>query len=160
MTEVDARAIMTWRYEEPYALYSLDDSPETVAELLNADSPSFAARDETGELVGFFCFGTLAGIESHPTPALYGPGRRILTVGLGLRPERTGLRAGYGLAFVNAGLELARGRFAPEAFRMYVLTFNERALRVYGRAGFEQVGLRRVRDVHGELEFLVLWRPA
>ena len=54
--------------------------------------------------------------------------------GLGLRPDLTG--RGLGLAYLSAGLVFAGQRFKPSRFRLSVATFNERAIRVYERAGF------------------------
>jgi [ribosomal protein S18]-alanine N-acetyltransferase len=41
-----------------------------------------------------------------------------------------------GLAYLQAGLAFATQRFTPRRFRLSVATFNERAIRVYERAGF------------------------
>lgn len=160
MTEEDARAIQRWHYDVPYSVYDLGDDDETLVELLNPHSPYVAARNEQGELAGFFAYGTAASVEGNVASALFLPGERILNVGLALRPDLTGQGKSYGLAFVLAGLDYARQRFAPSAFRLFVLTFNERAIRVYERAGFERVGVRRVHNIHGENEFLEMRRPA
>jgi RimJ/RimL family protein N-acetyltransferase len=154
MSESDARAVNAWRYEEPYAIYNPTD-PEDVAELLDRRSPYFAVRDDAGELVGFFAFGTAAKVEGEDEPALYGLDR-TLTVGLGLRPDCTD--RGLGLAFVNAGLAFARAQFAPSAFRLFVLTFNARAIRVYERAGFQPVRVFTLPSPHGTREFLEMVR--
>ena len=60
-----------------------------------------------------------------------------LDVGLGMRPDLTG--RGLGEEFVHAGLRFARETYSPPAFRLTVATFNQRAIRVYERAGFETV---------------------
>ena len=74
------------------------------------------------ELVGYFTF----------KPEEFG-----LELGLGLRPELTGL--GLGASFVNAGLEFAKSRFSPKVVQLRVAAFNERAIKVYGRIGFIEV---------------------
>jgi hypothetical protein len=56
---------------------------------------------------------------------------------LGMRPDLTG--RGLGEEFVHAGLRFARETYSPPAFRLTVATFNQRAIRVYERAGFEIV---------------------
>ena len=53
-----------------------------------------------------------------------------------MTPDLVGKRLGLG--FVLAGLEFAEERFAPSGFRLTVATFNERAIRVYERAGFRR----------------------
>jgi ribosomal-protein-alanine N-acetyltransferase len=91
-------------------------------------------------------------------PALYGEDQTI-DIGLGMRPDLTG--RGLGLAFVDAGLAFARGQFASRRFRLFVLTFNERAIRVYERAGFTRVRqFIQQNPVHGELHFVEMRREA
>jgi RimJ/RimL family protein N-acetyltransferase len=156
MTEADARVIQTWKYVEPYTIYSYTASEEGLAELLETRSPHYAVRDERGELVGFFCYGTSAQVWNNDVPALYAEGQ-IVDIGLGMRPDLTG--KGLGLAFVNAGLAFAREQFAPQSFRLFVLTFNERAARVYERAGFARVReFIQPNPVHGELAFVEMRR--
>lgn len=153
MDEGDARAIQTWRYEGVYAVYSGndDDDPEAMAELLDRRSPYYAVRNEQGELVGFFNFGTSALVWESQEPSIYIEDRTI-AIGLGMRPDLTG--KGLGLAFVQAGLQFARQEFAPEHFRLYVFPWNERAIRVYEQAGFRRVRVFLQRNKYGEREFL------
>ena len=156
MTETDLGMIQTWHYEEPYAVYDVEADPEDdPQEMLDPRSPYYAVRDEQNELVGFFGFGTCAQPWSHEQPQLYSD-EGILDIGLGMRPDLTG--HGYGLAFVEAGLAFAREQFAPRAFRLYVLTFNERAIRVYEQASFARVRTFVQKNVHGEMEFLEMSR--
>lgn len=158
MNEADARAIQTWRYDEPYTIYSYTPSEDGLAEMLDKRSPYYAVRDEQGELVGFFCFGTSAQVWHNEVPALSSEDRTI-DVGLGMRPDLTG--RGLGLDFVNAGLAFAREQFAPHRFRLFVLAFNERAIRVYERAGFARVRqFIQQNPVHGELDFVEMQRDA
>lgn len=58
-------------------------------------------------------------------------------IGLGLRPDHTG--RGFGLAFVEAGLDHARSKFDPQELSLAVAAFNRRAITVYERAGFSEV---------------------
>jgi ribosomal-protein-alanine N-acetyltransferase len=158
MSEKDARAVQTWQYEEPYTIYSYTPSEEGLAELLEPRSPHYAVRDEQGELIGFFCYGTSAQVWENAAPALYGEDRTI-DIGLGLRPDLTG--KGLGLTFVEAGLAFAREQFAPRHFRLFVLSFNKRAIRVYERAGFTRVReFMQLNPVHGELQFVEMRREA
>ena len=121
MSAEEAQEIAAWRYDPPYAFYDADADAGDLALLLSAEHREgryFSALSEV-ELVGFFGFGTDGG---------------DVIVGLGLRPDLTG--RGLGLEFVEAGLDFARERFEPSGFRLSVATFNERAIRVYERAGF------------------------
>ena len=153
MDEGDARAIQTWRYEGVYAVYSGndDDDPEAMAELLDRRSPYYAVRNEQGELVGSFNFGTSALMGEGQEPRIYVEDKTV-TIGLGMRPDLTG--KGLGLAFVQAGLQFARQEFAPEHIGLYVLAWNERAIRVYERAGFQRVRVFLLRNKYGEREVL------
>jgi RimJ/RimL family protein N-acetyltransferase len=97
-------------------------------------------RNEQAELVGYFGYGTSALIWGSEQASLYIEDH-VIAVGLGMRPELTG--QGLGLAFVQAGLDFARQQFAPKAFRLYVFPWNQRAIKVYQKAGFQTVGTRK-----------------
>jgi [ribosomal protein S18]-alanine N-acetyltransferase len=169
MDEADARSVCAWRYEAPYDVYNMGDDGEeksAITELLDRRSPYYAVRDDTlsgghtlsggqviiiSALVGFFCYGTASLPWSSGEPSLY-VDNKIMVIGLGIRPDLTG--KGSGLSFVNAGLAYAREQFAPSAFRLYVLSFNQRAMRVYERAGFHVEETLTVHNIHGTLEFV------
>jgi len=121
-----------WTYEPPYDFYDGRHEPVKDPERF------FAAFDETGSLVGHYYF------EVHDDVLMYG---------LGLRPELTG--RGHGLEFVRAGLEFGRDRFRPDRIVLAVAAFNERAIEVYERAGFQITG-RHVRTFpeFGDVEFI------
>ena len=156
INETDARSIQTWKYEEPYTIYSYASSEEGLAELLEPRSPHYAVRNGQGELIGFFCYGTSAQVWENSVPALYSEDQTI-DIGLGMRPDLTG--KGLGLVFVEAGLAFAREQFAPRRFRLFVLSFNRRAMRVYERAGFTSVReFVQLNPIHGELEFVEMRR--
>jgi RimJ/RimL family protein N-acetyltransferase len=127
------RARDTWRYQPPYDFYDGEDEP-----VLNPER-FFEALDEHGALVGFYYF------ERKSAD--------VLEVGLGLRPDLTG--QGLGLEFVRAGVEFARKQFAPELIILNVAAFNERAIKVYERAGFTVTGRHLRRFARwGEVEFI------
>lgn len=149
ITPVLAQRLATWRYPAPYDTYDIGDEPAALAEMLDARSPWFAAFDERdnpdGAPMGYCCFGTAAEVGWRGEPRLWTTDDRTLSVGLGLRPDLTG--QGLGLLFFTAVLDFAMERFAPDAFRLFVLPFNQRAIRVYERAGFRLVGERHAPDV-------------
>lgn len=160
MNETDAGAINAWRYAAPYDMYNLSDNPEEEAssdEMLNRRSPHYAVRDERNELIGYFCYGTAAQPFDSPEPGLYTDDHAIV-IGLGLRPDLTG--KGLGPSFVEAGLDFARQQFAPHAFLLYVMTFNQRAIRAYEKVGFAHVRVYMQHNIHGVHEFLVMSREA
>jgi RimJ/RimL family protein N-acetyltransferase len=121
-----------WAYEPPYDFYDGRHEPVRDPERY------FAALDEDGALVGHYYF------EKQGD---------VLVYGLGLRPDLTG--KGLGLDFFRAGLEFGRERFRPQRIVLAVAAFNERAIKVYERAGFEVTG-RHVRTFpeFGDVEFI------
>lgn len=64
---------------------------------------------------------------------------------------------GLGLEFFQAGLSFARERYRPQRVYLRVAAFNERAQRVYERAGFSVVSSHvRTFDRFGEVTFLTM----
>ena len=124
--------IATWAYEPPYDFY--DGRHEQV---LNPER-YYTAFAEDGSLAGFYYFDVRGD---------------VLGYGLGLRPDLTG--RGLGLEFFRTGLEFGRDRFRPHQVVLAVATFNERAIKVYERAGFVRTG-RHVRTLpgFGDVEFI------
>jgi RimJ/RimL family protein N-acetyltransferase len=124
--------MVAWRYESPYDFYDGDQEPPLNPERY------FAAVDDDGVLVGFYYF------EDRGD---------VLEIGLGLRPDLTG--HGLGAEFLRKGLEFGRSRYRPGKVVLNVAAFNERAIKVYERAGFRATG-RHVRTFPrwGEVEFV------
>lgn len=134
MTEPDARTILTWQYDGPYAVYNCDpaDLEESVAAYLDPQNQYFAACDAADQLVGYCCFGADARVPGGDyTDA------DALDVGLSLRPDLTG--RGIGPTFVAAILALAHEQWDARRFRMTVAAFNRRAIRAYEKVGFRVV---------------------
>ena len=126
--------VATWRYPAPYDFYDGDVEP-----VLNPER-FFEARDELGELIGFYYF--------EPKPP-------VLDYGLGLRPDLTG--KGRGLEFFLAGLEFGRDRYRPTHIVLHVAAFNERARRVYERGGFRVVSSHvRTFERFGKVPFVTM----
>ena len=136
-----ARALAAWRYPAPYDTYNIGDEVAALAEMLDSRSPWFVAYDADSadnEPLGYCCFGTAAEVGWEGDPRLWTMDDGTLSVGLGLRPDLTGHH--LGLPFFEAVLAFATQRFSPAAFRLFVLPFNQRAIRVYERAGFRHIG--------------------
>lgn len=129
----DAQAILAWHYQPPYDFYNPASSAiaTEIKTLLNPDNAYYTVTNEQNDLVAFLCFGQDAQVP--------GGDYRIdaLDVGVGLRPDLTG--QGLGLPLITAGLEVAKSIYSPSAFRVTVATFNQRALRVWYKAGFQPI---------------------
>jgi aminoglycoside 6'-N-acetyltransferase/ribosomal-protein-alanine N-acetyltransferase len=116
--------VATWRYDPPYDFYDGDEEP-----VLNPER-FFQVLDADGEVIGFLYF------ERR---------ENTLEYGLGLRPDLTG--RGFGLEFFRAGLEFGRDLYRPSRVITNVAEFNDRARKVYERAGFRVTGRREKRGV-------------
>ena len=99
--------------------------------------------DEDESLVGFF------GFKQDGS---------AIEIGFGLKPDLTG--HGLGLSFISAGMQFARENYTPTEFRLQVAAFNERAILVYERAGFQQQRAYRHKTNNSEFDFIEMSRPA
>jgi RimJ/RimL family protein N-acetyltransferase len=165
-SEDDARAILAWRYDGPYAVYNAPEGVPLdgyIAEGLDQRSPHFAMRLDTTPAGappdGFFALGSAGEVGAEPDAPPEPHLRRAdgwITIGLGLRPDLTG--QGLGLSFVEAGLNFARAAYNPPGFRLFVYAWNHRAQRVYERAGFAAVGRAGASDLEGQPAFIEMLR--
>ncbi|WP_211748444.1 GNAT family protein [Paenibacillus sp. Marseille-Q4541] len=133
MTEAYARDIATWTYPEPYQFYSMGDDEETIHELM--DGSYHAALDEQGELIGFICTGEAARVPGGYAAGIYNNDQQI-DIGLGMRPDLTG--NGLGASFLVEGLHFIWNNKNQKNVQLVVATFNERAIKVYERVGFQK----------------------
>jgi RimJ/RimL family protein N-acetyltransferase len=152
MDEASARAILTWRYESPYDLYNLEpgDVEASVHFFVNPRNGYWAMVDERGELAAYCCFGLDARVPGGDY------GMPALDIGLGVRPDLTG--QGNGHLYVSAVLGFAQRTSAQESLRVTVAEFNERARRVWQKAGFSPV--QRFERQQDGRPFVILVRQA
>ena len=115
-----------------YAFYNRREEfwAENIPAML--DGSHIAFLEPSGRLAGYFSFGEDGRI---PTVEECVYDASALDIGLGLRPDLCG--QGNGLAFVKEGIHYAEKMLGGKRLRLSVAAFNERAIRVYQRAGFQ-----------------------
>lgn len=136
--DAHGREVGTWHYEPPYDFYDLASDPHDAADMRDpARAGHYRAVLGDGECLDAFWY------FDWPDGAV--------EVGIGLRPDLTG--RGLGESFLHAQLEYASRKWSPATFRLFVAAWNGRAIRVYERLGFREVG-REVRrfELVGEHE--------
>ncbi len=143
LNRVYAETILTWKYDGPYAFYDYHQSSDHILKMDAWGSTLFAALDESGNLIGELTIGFLDQDEEWVPQAEMDAchlDHCILWIGFGMRPDLTG--HGLGLSFVNACVDFSvhmardRYRYSGEYIGLGVYCFNQRAIKVYERAGF------------------------
>jgi len=127
MTKKYADLISEWKYDGIYSFY--DHNKDNIDDFMNGKH--FACTDMSGELIGYFCFGEDARI---PTIEENVYDDDFIDIGLSLKPNLCGNN--LGLSFLNEGLKYAGELYNTSNFCLSVASFNERAIKVYKRAGF------------------------
>lgn len=151
MDDRRSKEILKWKYPEPYSLYSLDINDNTINEFLSGD---YYYATDNDEVIGYFCFGRSAQIPIPEAEGCY-TGANYTDVGLGLRPDICG--NGYGINFLNDGIEFVRECTKTSKIRLTVAEFNIRAIKVYMKIGFEQkCSFVRIAD---NMKFIIMELP-
>lgn len=141
MTQGQAEFIaFTWHYDGEYSFYDMEADKEDLDEFLNpkkrGDTTFVVSKEK--ELLGFFSFNEV--------------NKNTIEIGLGMRPDLTG--RGVGEQFVRAGIEFAKSNYKPDKITLSVASFNQRAIKVYQKIGFEEVAFFK-QDTNGSnFEFL------
>ncbi|WP_342429695.1 GNAT family N-acetyltransferase [Neobacillus sp. FSL H8-0543] len=129
-----------WHYDGKYSFYDMESDKEDLVEFLDPEKRghSYFVVINEKEVIGFFSFNKVA--------------NNTIDIGLGLRPDLTG--SGNGLEFLKAGLEFAKAKYKPEKTTLSVATFNQRAIKIYRKIGFEELETF-IQDTNGSsFEFL------
>ena len=145
-TEGHVNEVAGWRYDPPYDFYDLASDPADEAAMRDPARTGHcrAVLGEGGCLDAFWYF------DWHGD---------VVEVGIGLRPDLTG--RGLGESFMRAQLDYALQSWQPETFRLFVAAWNERAIRLYTRLGFHEVGREtRSFELVGKHEFVKMERAA
>lgn len=126
MTQKHAEDIaFNWHYNGEFSFYDMESDKEDLIEFLDPDkrgNSHFVVMNDT-EVIGFFSFNKVT--------------QSTIDLGLGMRPDLTG--NGHGLRFLIAGIDFAKAKYNPKKITLSVATFNQRAIKVYRKLGFEEV---------------------
>ncbi len=154
LDEPAAREMMRWRYPAPYNIYDLAvpeaETEEMVRFLLDPANNYYRIDDDQGEMVAFCCFGRDAQVPGGDYA------RSALDIGLGVRPDLTG--QGRGSSFAGEVIEFGKRTYNPERLRVTIAAFNNRAQRVWEKAGFKRV--QTFTRPGSQYQFVVLERKA
>ncbi|NDI37255.1 GNAT family N-acetyltransferase [Chengkuizengella sediminis] len=126
MTQKQAEEIaFSWHYEGKYSFYNMEADKEDLEEFLDPKKrgDSYFVVIQENEIIGFFCFNKLDD--------------NTIDIGLGMKPELTGRGKGY--EFLKEGIQYVNSKYKPEKITLSVATFNQRAVNVYKKIGFEEI---------------------
>jgi len=138
--------VSNWHYDDVYSFYDMagdEDDLRILTDTNNWRENIRAVLNEDDELVGWASFYT----ENDE-----------FWLSLGLRPDLTG--QGLGVEFVSECVRHAITHYSPinDTIKLAVALFNQRAIKVYQRAGFIETN-KTIRDTHvGQVEFLEMER--
>lgn len=149
LNEDQAWDIMSWRYPVPYDFYDppIDEFAALyVQTFIKPELLFHAVLDPDSEMIGFCSFGidgqVPGGDYSQPS----------LDIGLGMKPQFTG--RGLGFSFFNAILYYAQKSLGASQFRLTVANFNQRALCLYRKFGFQATS--EFRDSRTLIDYTIL----
>ncbi|MEM7336802.1 MAG: GNAT family N-acetyltransferase [Chloroflexota bacterium] len=136
INETAVLEFMAWRYEAPYHIYNMSqpgqmDFTEALTYFLNPEYEFHLLNNETGDLLGFFSFGSDAQVPGGN----YVPS--AIDIGMAIRPDYTG--RGLGVHFAETAVSFAVQKYAPPLLRVTIAEFNLRAQKVWRKLGFEKV---------------------
>ena len=150
LDENSATTILAWKYAPPYDIYNLisPEPADTLHYLLDPQNAFYGMYDQQDRLEAFCSFGPDGQVfgGDYTTPAL--------DIGLGVRPDLTG--QGHGPDYVNAVIDFANSTYAPQRLRVTIAAFNNRALRVWEKAGFQR--MQKFRGGWENTDFVILMK--
>lgn len=149
VAEEDIRLFSEWRYEPPYDVYDITESPDEAVEYFLDPHVRCHSLVETGHLVGFVTFGSDGQVPGGDYT------RDALDIGLGIDPALTG--GGNGNRYINAAVAFARSTFSDQRMRVTIAANNVRAQRAWTSVGFHETGdFMAPNTVMGTKKFVVL----
>lgn len=124
--------ILKWKYEEPYELYNDVLNSEAIDEML--EKRYFIIVEQNNEIIGYFCTGESAQVPAGDKVDAYE--ETCIDIGIGMKPNLTG--KGFGSTFFSFILQDIQKTHPKISMRLTVATFNERAIHLYEKFGFEK----------------------
>lgn len=146
MTKERILQVLTWRYEPPYDFYNVELSDETMKEML--ENTYYAVVNEKDEFVGFYCIGEAAQVPAGKEVGAYSEDG--IDIGIGMHPKLTG--QGKGSNFFSFILNHITEVDLNKPLRLTVAAFNERAIRLYEKYGFQKKAVFH----KGDTEFITM----
>lgn len=141
MTQKEAEEIANnWKYSGMYSFYDMTADEEDYAEFIDPikRGNSYFSCYVDGFLIAYYSVNIID--ENN------------VEIGLGLKPEFTG--NGNGLHFVHAVMAHVTSQYGDVNFMLSVASFNQRAIKVYKKAGFISKGVFTQNTNGGIYEFL------
>jgi [ribosomal protein S18]-alanine N-acetyltransferase len=147
-----AGQIVAWQYPPPYHIYNChpNNVDAFVKGFITRQYRYHSVWNPAGDLIAFRCFGKDAQVPGGDYRA------EALDMGGGLRPDLTG--QGFGAEIMQAAFEFALQNYTPLAFRATVAAFNQRALKVCKKVGYQPV--QAFISTQRPREFFILMRDA
>ena len=144
LSEQHARAVCSWRYDPPFDVYNTpayDLAQEAGWAITDPDARAGQFRGITSNdsLIGFSRVFRRQG---------------LLLLGVGMDPALTG--AGRGHEFIEIVVGDVAARFPGQRIEAEVRTFNQRAIRCYRSAGFEDAGARTIHPLDEDITVVVM----
>ncbi|MCE4956226.1 GNAT family N-acetyltransferase [Macrococcoides caseolyticum] len=126
MDRVTADIISRWDFGLGFEFYNINEDPYVIETFLNGH---YYTVYKENEIFGFFCDGETARMNE-----LYDLDEHIIDIGFALNPQYIG--KGYGQIFVKQIMQF----YAHYTnFRLTVASFNQRAIKLYQKMGFQRI---------------------
>ena len=140
--EFASTIVNTWKYENEYSIYDYSNEADHMLDEDGWGNGIFAVLNKNGELIGELSIeffdeqGQYTDYRDFGDEALIN--KRELWIGFGLSPDLTG--KGLGTDFVSTCVDFAILNFHYHRDYVYlgVAKFNQRAIKAYTRAGFQE----------------------
>jgi ribosomal-protein-alanine N-acetyltransferase len=134
--------VSNWHYDDIYSFYDMaadEDGLRIFMDTENWQNTIRAVLNENQELAGWASFHS---------------GNGEFWLSSGLRPDLIGRRLGKGFILACVRHAISKYQLVKRSIKLAVALFNQRAIKVYQRAGFVETN-KVSRDTHiGQVEFI------